>query len=86
MKKNSVLILSQIVFTQHSPSKYEVEILINPNKDGKDTCQITAVIIFDKDSIIFFSRRKNKVLKEFRYSEIKQVEHSYSKSPLSDSN
>jgi hypothetical protein len=77
-----ILILSQIAFAQNSSAKYEAEMVKNPNKGGKDTRQVNAVIIFEKDSIKIVSRRKNEVFKEFKYTDIKRVEHSFSKTPL----
>ncbi len=77
-----ILILSQIVSAQNTPNRYEVEMLKNPNKGGKDTREVNAVIIFEKDVLKIASRRKNQVFKEFKYTEIKYVEHSYSKTPF----
>ena len=61
---------------------YEAELLANPNKSKKDTREINAVLIFENDSLKIISRRKKEVFREFKYSEIKWVEHSYSKNPF----
>lgn len=76
-----LLVISQIALAQSAP-KFEAEVLKNPNKGGKDTREVNAVMIFEKGSVVIKSRRKNEIFKEFKYSEIKNVEHSYSKSPL----
>ena len=77
-----ILFLFSSVFAQSSLNSYEAEILMNPNKGGKDTREVNAVIMFEKDSLKIVSRRKNKVFKEFIYSDILSVEHSYSKDPI----
>ncbi len=68
------------VFAQQSI--YEAEILSNPNRAGKDTREVNATLSFEKDSIKIFSRRRNIIFKEFKYADIKSVEHSFSKNPL----
>lgn len=78
-----ILILSQIAFTQTTPSQYEAELLKNPNTGGKDTREVNAVLVFEENALKIVSRRKKENFKEFKYSDIKYVEHSYSKSPLS---
>jgi hypothetical protein len=77
-----MLILSQIAFAQTAPNKYEAEMLKNPNRGGKDTREVNAVLVFEKDVLKIISRRKNETFKEYKYSEIKYVEHSYSKTPF----
>lgn len=78
-----ILILSQMTFAQISLNRYEVETLINPNKGGKDTREVNAVLVFEKDSVKIISRRKkNLVYKDFNLRDIKYVEHSYSKTPF----
>ena len=78
-----ILILSQMTFAQVSLNRYEVETLINPNKGGKDTREVNAVLVFEKDSVKIISRRKkNLVYKDFNFKDIKYVEHSYSKTPF----
>jgi hypothetical protein len=77
-----ILIQVSIGFAQSSSNSYEVEILMNPNKGGKDTREVNSVLTFEKDSLKIVSRRKNKVFKEFNYSDIRSVEHSYSKDPF----
>jgi hypothetical protein len=74
-----VFLHASAVFSQSSPHRYEVEMLTNPNSGGKDTREVNAVIIFEKESIKIFSRRKNEVFKEFSYKDIKFAEHSFSK-------
>ncbi len=76
-----ILIQCSTGFAQNSPT-YEVEILMNPNKGGKDTREVNSVLTFEKDSLKIISRRKNQVFKEFNYSHITTVEHSYSKDAL----
>ena len=61
------------------PNRYEVEILANPNAGRKDTREVNAVLIFEKDGIKIQSRRSREVFKEFRYSDIRSAEHSYRK-------
>ncbi len=77
-----MLILSQLTFAQTSPSIYEAEILKNPNRGGKDTREVNAVLEFGKETLKITSRRKKEIFKEFKYSDIKYIEHSYSKTPL----
>lgn len=77
-----VLVFAQTAFAQNLVNRYEVEIMKNPNKGGKDTREVNAVLSFEKDSVKIISRRKNEVFKEFKYSEIDYVEHSYSKRPF----
>ncbi len=67
---------------QNAANLYETEILMNPNPGGKDTREVNAVLVFEKDSLKIYSRRKkDKIYKEFRYSDIAFVEHSFSKRP-----
>ena len=77
-----ILILSQSVLAQ-TVNRYEAEMVKNPNKGGKDTRQVNAVLIFEKDTLIINSRRRNEAFKQFKYSDIKYIEHSFSKTPLS---
>ena len=70
---------------QNAPKRYEVELLTNPNAGRKDTREVNAVLIFEKDAIKIQSRRSREIFKEFRYSDIKSAEHSYSrKAPMSN--
>lgn len=80
----SLLVLSQAIFAfgQTSPNRYEAELLKNPNPGRKDTREVNAVIIFEKDSVKIFSRRTNELFKEFSYKNIKFAEHSFSKNLL----
>jgi hypothetical protein len=78
------LVLQFIVtsgFGQKAVSRYEVEILANPNAGRKDTREVNAVLIFEKDGIKVQSRRSREIFKEFRYSDIRSAEHSYSRKP-----
>lgn len=78
-----IVIFSQITFAQTSNNRYEVEILKNPNKGGKDTREVNAVLEFGKENLTITSRRKkNAVFKKFDYANIRYVEHSYSKTPF----
>ena len=77
-----ILMLAQIASAQASANRYEAEMLKNPNKGGKDTREVNAVLIFEKDALKIISRRKKETFKEFKYAEIKYVEHSYSKQPF----
>jgi len=74
-----VLMHASTVFSQTSPNRYEVELLMNPNPGRKDTREVNAVIVFEKESVKIFSRRKNEVFKEFSYKDIKFAEHSFSR-------
>lgn len=81
-----IAIFSQIAFAQTSLNRYEVEMFKNPHKGKKDTREVNSVIVFEKDSVKIISRRSSEVFKEFKYSEIQMVEHSFSKNPLFASN
>jgi hypothetical protein len=70
------------VFGQSGATPYEVELLKNPNPGRKDTREVNAVLMFEKDGIRIQSRRSKEVFKEFKYSDIKSAEHSYSKNPF----
>ena len=78
-----ILILSASAATAQTAPRYEAEMLKNPNKGGKDTREVNAVLIFEKDLLKIDSRRKRETFKEIKYSDIKYVEHSYSRKPLS---
>jgi len=75
----TLVFLSRVSFPQ---DRYEVETLRNPNAGKKDTREVNAILIFDKDVIAIRSRRSKEVFKEFKISDIRAVEHSYSKKPL----
>jgi hypothetical protein len=77
-----ILVFAQITFAQDALSRYEVEMLKNPKKAGKDTREVNAVLVFENDSLKVISRRKKQVFKEFRYADIKYIEHSFSKTPF----
>ena len=78
-----VLVLQSISgYAQTAPNRYEVEIFANPNAGRKDTREVNAVIVFEKEMLRIESRRKPKIFKEFRYSDIRSAEHSFSKAPF----
>lgn len=77
-----LVIQSTFSYAQTTPNRYEIEIFANPNAGRKDTREVNAVIIFEKEGLRIDSRRKPKTLKEFKYSDIISVEHSYSKAPF----
>jgi len=74
-----LLFLSRSVFPQN---RYEVETLKNPDPGKKDTREVNAVLIFEKDVLSIRSRRSKEVFKEFKISDIRAVEHSYTKKPI----
>ena len=83
MKRTIVLTLllqfiTTAAFGQSASNRYEVELLKNPNAGKKDTREVNAVLIFEKDAIKIQSRRSREIFKEFRYSDIRSAEHSYS--------
>ena len=77
-----ILIFSTAAAAQ-KVNRYESEMLKNPNAGGKDTREVNAILIFEKEKLKIDSRRKNENFKEIKYSDIKYVEHSYSRTPLS---
>jgi len=78
----TVLLLIQTSgFAQSLPNHYEVETLANRNPGKKDTREVNAILIFEKDGLKIRSRRSAEVFKEFKYTDIKSAEHSYSKKP-----
>jgi hypothetical protein len=78
----SLLLTANSALTQTRQNRYEVELFANPNSGRKDTREVNAVLIFGADSIRIESRRKREVLKEFKYDDIRSVEHSYRKGRL----
>ncbi|MDQ3800782.1 MAG: hypothetical protein M3384_15145 [Acidobacteriota bacterium] len=77
------LLQASFVFSQRTAAnRYEAELLTNPNPGRKDTREVNAVIVFEKESVKIFSRRKNEVFKEFSYKNIRFAEHSFSKNLL----
>ena len=64
---------------QSAPNRYEVELLTNPNPGKKDTREVNAVLMFEKDGIKIQSRRSKEIFRDFAYSDIRSAEHSYSK-------
>ena len=78
-----LILSSSVAAAAQSVSRYEAEMLKNPNKGGKDTREVNAVMIFEKDVLKIDSRRKKETFKEIKYSDIKYVEHSFSRKPLS---
>jgi hypothetical protein len=77
-----ILILAQAALAQVSVPRYEAEMLKNPNSGGKDTREVNAVLVFEKDALLINSRRRKETFKEIKYSDIKYVEHSFSKTPI----
>ena len=71
--------LSVSGFAQTSHNRYEVETLANPNPGKKDTREVNAILIFEKDGLRIQSRRSNEVSKVFKYTNIKTADHSFSK-------
>lgn len=69
------------VFGQTARNRYEVEMLDNPNAGKKDTREVNAVLVFEEGAIKIQSRRSSKIFREFKYSDIRSAEHSYSKKP-----
>ncbi len=57
--------------------KYEVEILKNRGLGNRDTREVNAILIFEKDFLTVKSRRNNEVYKTYDYSKIKSVEHLF---------
>jgi hypothetical protein len=77
-----VMVLQSVaVKPQTIPNRYEVELFANPNAGRKDTREVNAVIVFEKEMLRIESRRRPTTLKEFKYSDVKSVEHSFSKAP-----
>ena len=89
MKKLMVIILLTAfllpicALARTGKNQYEVELFSNPNPGKKDTREVNAVLIFEGDVVRIESRRNKAILKEFKLSEIKSVEHSFSKTPVS---
>lgn len=82
MKRSIILtlILQLIAISalgQTAGADYEVELLTNPNAGRKDTREVNAVLVFEKDGIRIQSRRSSEIFKEFRYSDIRSAEHLY---------
>ena len=82
MKRTIVLTLilqfiAASVLGQTAPSRFEVEMLANPNAGRKDTREVNGVLIFEKDGIRIQSRRSKEIFKEFKYSDIRSAEHAY---------
>ena len=75
----TLAILSASGFAQTSLNRYEVETLANPNPGKKDTREVNAILIFEKDGLRIQSRRSNEVSKVFKYTNIKTADHSFSK-------
>jgi hypothetical protein len=42
---------------------------------------VNAVLVFEKDGVKIQSRRSKEIFREFAYSDIRSVEHSFSKKP-----
>ena len=72
-----VQFITTSVFGQTAAVPFEVEMLKNPNAERKDTREVNAVLVFEKDGIRVRSRRSKEIFKEFRYSDIRSAEHAY---------
>lgn len=79
-----IVLVLQSLFShaQTTPNRYEVEIFANPNAGRKDTREVNAVLVFEKEVLRIESRRKPKIFKEIRYSDIRSAEHSFSAAPV----
>ena len=71
------LILQFVTTSAFGQAAYEVELLKNPNAGGKDTREVNAVLLFEKEGIKIQSRRSKEIFKELRYSNIKSAEHLF---------
>jgi len=74
-----VQFIAASAFGQTAPNRYEVELLTNPNAGKRDTREVNAVLVFEKDGVKIQSRRSKEVFRDFAYPDIRSVEHSYSK-------
>lgn len=81
---STIILFAQIAtaFAQTSANRYEVELFSNPNAEKKDTREVNAVLIFRDDGVTIRSRGSSEGFKDFKYSEIRSAEHSYSKRRL----
>lgn len=76
-----ILVQVSSVFAQTSPNLYEVEILISKGAGNRDTREVNAVVIFEKETVKIKSRRNAEIFKEFSYSKISEVQHTHARSP-----
>ena len=78
-----ILLLAQVssIFAQTSGNLYEVEILLSKGTGKRDTREVNAVVVFEKEKVKIKSRRGSEVFKEFNYSEISEVQHTFARSP-----
>ncbi|HSK73116.1 MAG TPA: hypothetical protein VK892_15570 [Pyrinomonadaceae bacterium] len=78
-----ILLLAQVssIFAQTSGNLYEVEILLSKGTGKRDTREVNAVVVFEKEKVKIKSRRGSEVFKEFNYSEITEVQHTFARSP-----
>lgn len=78
-----ILLLAQVSFisAQTSADFYEVEILLGKGAGKRDTREVNAVVVFEKERVKIKSRRNSEVFKEFNYSEISEVQHTFARSP-----
>ena len=72
-----VQFITSSAFGQTAAVPFEVEMLKNPNEGRKDTREVNAVLVFEKDGIRIQSRRSKEIFKEFRYSDIRSAEHAF---------
>lgn len=78
-----ILVQFSFVFAQTSENVYEVEIMLSKGAGKRDTREVNAIVVFEKDSVKIQSRRKAEVYKEFKYSDITEVQHTFARSPES---
>jgi len=72
-----LLLITTFALGQTGPVPFEVEMLKNPNAGRKDTREVNAVLVFEKDGIRIQSRRSKEIFKEFRYADIRSAEHTF---------
>ena len=72
-----IQLITASAFGQTTAKQYEVEILTNPNAGRKDTREVNAVLVFERDVVRVQSRRSREIFKEFRYLDIRSAEHLF---------
>lgn len=77
----AILMLAQISFISAQSSTYEAEIMLPKGAGNRDTREVNAIVIFEKDTIIVKSRRSAEVYKTFKVAEISEVQHNFARSP-----
>jgi hypothetical protein len=87
MKLISLLMMITLLVTSVSFSfaqtkkfnSYGVSALVSK---GKDTKEVDSEMTFYEEAVILKSDKSGKIIKEFRYADIKGAEYSYSKKPM----